>query len=109
MEMKKEQYDIELRSPMGWIKVKAGLVVDSETEFRGEVKLLGLTVPMEDCVKNDSTYQFRASPKLPFGVLEVTISADVHADGTVTGIANAPRHKPMEIRGQMAAPSASAE
>lgn len=95
-----EQYDIQLKSPMGWIKVKADLVVDSETEFHGEVKLLGLTVPMVDCVKNAFTYQFKASPKLPFGVLEVTITAEVHADGSVTGIANAPRHKPMEIKGQ---------
>ncbi len=100
MEANLEQYDIQLKSPMGWIKVKADLVVDSETEFHGEVKLLGLTVPMVDCVKNAFTYQFKASPKLPFGVLEVTITAEVHADGSVTGIANAPRHKPMEIKGQ---------
>ncbi len=99
-EVNHEQYDIQLKSPMGWIKVKADLVVDSETEFHGEVKLLGLTVPMVDCVKNAFTYQFKASPKLPFGVLEVTITAEVHADGSVTGIANAPRHKPMEIKGQ---------
>ncbi len=100
MEANLEQYDIQLKSPMGWIKVKADIVVDSETEFHGEVKLLGLTVPMVDCVKNAFTYQFKASPKLPFGVLEVTITAEVHADGSVTGIANAPRHKSMEIKGQ---------
>ena len=95
-----EQYDIQLKSPMGWIKVKADLVMCSETEFHGEVKLLGLTVPMADCSKNVSTYQFKVSPKLPFGILDVSISADVHADGSVTGVANAPRHKPMEIKGQ---------
>lgn len=100
MEANLKQYDIQLKSPMGWIKVKADIVVDSETEFHGEVKLLGLTVPMVDCSKTNATYQFKASPKLPFGVLEVTISADVHADGSVTGVANAPRHKPMEIKGQ---------
>ena len=100
MEAKHEQYDIQLKSPMGWIKVKADLVLDSEMEFHGEVKLLGLTVPMMDCSKAGDTYQFKASPKLPFGVLEVNISADVHADGSVTGVANAPRHKPMEIKGQ---------
>ena len=100
METNREQYDIQLKSPMGWIKVKADLVVDSETEFHGEVKLMGIVVPMTDCVKSTMTYQFKVSPKLPFGVLEVTISADIHADGTVTGIANAPRHKPMEIKGQ---------
>ena len=100
IEVNHEQYDIQLRSPMGWIKVKAGLIMDTETTFHGEVKLMGITVPMADCVKSGASYQFKASPKLPFGVLEVTISADVHADGSVTGVANAPRHKPMEIKGR---------
>lgn len=100
IEANHQQYEIQLRSPMGWIKVKAGLVLDSETDFHGEVKLMGLTVPLEDCSRTGETYQFKASPKLPFGVLEVTISADVHDDGSVTGVANAPRHKPMEIKGQ---------
>ncbi len=102
MEKNREQYDIQLKSPMGWIKVKANLVADSETEFHGEVKLLGVTVPMVDCVKNAFTYQFKVSPKLPFGVLEVTITAEIHDDGSVTGVANAPRHKPMEIKGERA-------
>ena len=100
MEANYEKYDIQLKSPMGWISVKAALVMDSETEFHGEVRLLGLTVPMENCARTGAHYQFKASPKLPFGVLEVTISADVHADGSVTGVADAPRHRPMEIKGQ---------
>ena len=100
IEAKHEQYDIQLKSPMGWIKAIADLFVDSETEFHGEVKLMGVVVPMTDCSKNGETYQFKVSPKLPFGVLEVSISVDIHADGSVTGIGNAPRHKPMEIKGQ---------
>lgn len=95
-----QQYDIQLKSPMGWIKVKADIVVDSETEFHGKVKLMGIAVPMTDCSKNAAVYQFKVSPKLPFGVLEVAITAEVHDDGSVTGIANASRHKPMEIKGQ---------
>ena len=107
MEANHEQYDIQLKSPMGWITVKAGLVMDSETDFHGEVRLLGLTAPMTDCVKDGAHYQFKASPRLPFGVLEVAIAADVHEDGSVTGIADAPRHKPMEIKGRrLAAPAA---
>ncbi|MFR7745161.1 MAG: hypothetical protein ACLU3I_19410 [Acutalibacteraceae bacterium] len=35
------------------------------------------------------------------GVLRVEIEADIHEDGSVSGIANAPRHKPMEIKGQL--------
>ena len=94
-----ERYDIQLKSPMGWIKIYAELTVTSETAFRGEAKLLGQTVPLTDCVKNGRSYTFKAAPKLPFGVLEVDISADVHDDGSVTGVATAPRHRPMEIRG----------
>lgn len=100
MEAKHERYDIRLKSPMGWIKVMADLFVDPETGFHGEVKLMGVVVPMTDRSKNAETYQFKVCPKLPFGVLEVTISVDIHADGSVTGIGNAPRHKPMEIKGQ---------
>lgn len=37
------------------------------------------------------------------------IAADVSDDGTVTGIANAPRHKPMEIKGQLMRTAAYAE
>ncbi len=95
-----EQYDLELKSPMGWIKVKGDLFMDTETEFHGEATLMGLTVPLTDCSRNGSVYQFKASPRLPFGVLEVTILAVIHEDGTVTGTANAPHHRPMEIKGQ---------
>ncbi len=99
MEQKTEFYDIQLKSPMGWVKIKAELTTDSETTFHGEAKLMGFTVPLTDCAKNGTTYTFKASPKLPFGVLPVEITADIHGDGTVTGVANAPRHKPMEIKG----------
>ncbi len=96
-------YDIQIKSPMGWIKVKADLTEDSDTAFHDEVRLMGITVPMTDCEKCGQRYRFKASPRLPFGVLEVAIEAEVHADGSVTGTANAPRHKPMDIRGQRAA------
>ena len=79
IEANHQQYEIQLRSPMGWIKVKAGLVLDSETDFHGEVKLMGLTVPLEDCSRTGETYQFKASPKLPFGVLEVTMSTSTRS------------------------------
>jgi hypothetical protein len=100
IESESEQYDIQLKSPMGWIKVKAGLTPDTKNTFHGEAKLMGITVPITDCVKDGGNYRFKASPKLPFGVLDVTISADIHPDGSVTGVADAPRHKPMEIKGQ---------
>ena len=95
------QFDVQIKSPMGWVKVEAAIKVESETAFSGQAKLLGFTVELTDCVLAGDHVRFAASPKLPFGVLRVEIEADINADGSVTGIANAPRHKPMEIKGQM--------
>lgn len=95
----KENYTIQLKSPMGWIKINAALETADDC-FTGEAKLLGMTVPLTDCVKSGSNYSFKASPRLPFGVLEVSVNADINEDGSVTGIATAPHHKPMEIKGQ---------
>lgn len=95
------EIEVELKSPMGWIKVQALLKIASETEFSGNAKLMGFTVELTDCAKSGSHFSFVASPKLPFGVLRVEIEADIAEDGTVTGVANAPRHKPMEIKGQV--------
>lgn len=44
-----------------------------------------------------------STPKLPFGVLQVSIEVDIDGSGVVTGIANAPRHRPMPIKGQLTA------
>ncbi len=101
-------FEVQIKSPMGWIKVEASLSIKSETEFSGNARLLGFTVELTDCVKDGQHFRFAASPKLPFGVLRVEIEADVAEDGTVTGIANAPRHKPMEIKGQVASNAAAA-
>ncbi len=100
MEQNVKELDVKIKSPMGWIKVYAQ-INESETTFTGEAKLMGFTVELTDCVKNGSHYSFVASPTLPFGVLRVEIEADIAEDGQVTGIANAPRHKPMEITGQI--------
>lgn len=96
---KQDIYDIQLNSPMGWIKIIAAVTEMLETEFEGSVKLLGLTVPMANCRKDGAVYSFSASPKLPFGVLDVQITAKVGEDGSVTGAATAPRHRPMEVMG----------
>ncbi len=93
--------DVQIKSPMGWIKIEAQLHIESETAFSGEAKLLGFTVPLTDCVRDGALFRFAASPKLPFGVLRVEIEATVAEDGAVAGVANAPRHRPMEITGQL--------
>ncbi len=93
-----QQFEIQLHSPMGWIKAIADLNTNG-SELSGSAKLLGQTVPLTSCTCEENHYHFTASPQLPFGVLEVTIDADIAADGTVTGTANAPHHRPMEIKG----------
>lgn len=95
-----EHYELQLKSPMGWIKVKATLTFESADSFCGEAKLMGITAVLTDCRKSGASYRFKASPKLPFGVLDVTIDADIHEDGSVSGTANAPLHKSMEIKGK---------
>ncbi len=101
-----EIYEIKLKSPMGWIKVNAQLQMQSETAFGGEVKLMGITAPIREGRKEGKRYQFAVSPKLPFGVLDVAIDVTVQPDGSVSGAANAARHKPMEIVGQRMAKAA---
>ncbi len=105
----KESYEIELKSPMGWITIKAELTLTSPNEFTGEAKLMGKSVPLTNCHKNGTHYEFQAAPRLPFGVVEVSVSADVQEDGSVSGIADAPRHRPMEIRGKRTAAITAAE
>lgn len=95
-----ETYELKLRSPMGWIKAIAELEVGADDSIRGEARLMGIATPIQNGVKEGSHYRMSVSPKLPFGVLDVDIDAEVHPDGTVSGAANAARHKPMEITGQ---------
>ncbi len=100
-------FDVQIKSPMGWVKVDATIHILSEAAFTGQAKLLGFTVELTDCVLDGSHVRFAASPKLPFGVLRVEIEADVHEDSTVSGLANAPRHKPMKIKGQLTGSAAA--
>ena len=95
------QIEAQIKSPMGWIKILGEISLQSETAFSGHASLMGFTVELTDCVKDGSHLCFAASPKLPFGVLHVEINADIAEDGTITGVANAPRHRPMEIKGKM--------
>uniref|UniRef100_UPI0006D27AC7 hypothetical protein n=1 Tax=Clostridium sp. NkU-1 TaxID=1095009 RepID=UPI0006D27AC7 len=84
---------------MGPIKVHVELEMDSETEFIGTAKLMGLTIPYKNGKINGDNYQFAITVKLPFGELPVEVDANLAADGTITGFAHAPNHKPMEIEG----------
>lgn len=94
-----KKFEAKIKSPMGPIKVHVELTMYTETEFGGTAKLMGLTIPYENGKVNGSSYQFGIQVKLPFGVLPVEVDANLAADGTVTGLAHAPNHKPMKIEG----------
>lgn len=47
--------DVQIKSPMGWVKVGATLTLTSETDFSGSAKLLGFTVALTDCSRSGST------------------------------------------------------
>lgn len=96
---KAKKFEATIKSPMGPILVYVELEVYSETEFSGTAKLMGSTIPCENGKVNGSSYQFGVQVKLPFGVLPVEIDANLADDGTLTGFANAPKHKPMKIEG----------
>lgn len=53
--------DVQIRSPMGWVKVEATLTLTSETDFSGSAKLLGFTVALTDCSRSGSHFRFAAA------------------------------------------------
>ena len=103
------QIDAQFKSPMGWVKAQVALTLLSDSSFSGHAKLVGATVELKECEKNGSHFHFTAAPKLPFGVFQVEVDADISEDGILTGIANVPRHKPMEIKGQIISSTASVQ
>lgn len=54
--------DVQIKSPMGWVKVEATLTLTSETDFSGSAKLLGFTVALTDCSRSGSHFRFAAAP-----------------------------------------------
>lgn len=53
--------DVQIKSPMGWVKVGATLTLTSETDFSGSAKLLGFTVALTDCSRSCSHFRFAAA------------------------------------------------
>ena len=53
--------DVQIKSPMGWVKVGATLTLTSETDFSGSAKLLGFTVALKDCSRSGSSFRFAAA------------------------------------------------
>lgn len=50
--------DVQIKSPMGWVKVGATLTLTSEIDFSGSAKLLGFTVALTDCSRSGSHFRF---------------------------------------------------
>lgn len=53
--------DVQIKSPMGWVKVEATLTLTSETDFSGSAKLLGFTVTLTDRSRSGSHFRFAAA------------------------------------------------
>ena len=60
-------FEVEILSPMGWVKVLANVAVTGETSFTGSARLLGFTVELTDCVRDGDHVRFAASPGCPSG------------------------------------------
>ena len=73
-------FEVQIKSPMGWVKVDASIHILSEAAFTGQAKLLGFTVELTDCVldgahvrvENDLTYYLPddSETKLALNVME---------------------------------------
>ena len=60
-------FEGEILSPMGWVKILAAITVTGDTAFSGTARLLGFTVELTDCVRDGDHVRFAAAPKLPSG------------------------------------------
>lgn len=94
--------DVQIKSPMGWIKVLVDVAMEEDNEhFHGTARLMGYSNDYTGGTTNGHDYVFDISVKLPFGKLDVHIDAAIEADGMITGSAIVPRRKPMEIKGHV--------
>ena len=96
----KQEYHVQFKSPMGWIKIIAVLEMEDETHFHGQAKLMGFSNAFSGGVRDKDHISFDICVKLPFGMLDVHIEADVAEDGSVSGVGIVPRRKPIEIKGE---------
>lgn len=95
-----QEYHVQLKSPMGWIKIIAIFQMEDGTHFHGKAKLMGFSNEFSGGVMEGDHLTFDIRVKLPFGPLDVHIEADVAEDGSVSGVGIVPKRKPMEIKGE---------
>ncbi len=58
-------FEGEILSPMGWVKILAAITVTGDTAFSGTARLLGFTVELTDCVRDGDHVRFAAAPSCP--------------------------------------------
>ena len=98
---KNYKVDAQIKSPIGWAKVEVNVACQEDMSLTGDLRIMGIRAEITEGKADGNTITFSAHPKLPFGVLDVTGKAEIAEDGSVKGTADAPHHKPMEIKGSV--------
>ncbi len=98
---KKYKVNAQIKSPIGWAKVDVNVACQEDMSLVGDLRIMGIKAEITEGKAEGNTVTFRAHPKLPFGVLDVTGTVEIAEDGSVKGSADAPHHKPMEIKGEV--------
>lgn len=98
---KNYKVDAQIKAPIGWVKVDVSATCQDDMSLTGELRIMGIKAEITEGKADGNCATFSAHPKLPFGVLNVTGKVEIDEDGSVKGIADAPHHKPMEIKGNL--------
>lgn len=98
---KNYKVDAKIKSPIGWAKVDVNVNCQDDMRLRGDLRIMGIKAEIKEGIAEGNKATFSAHPKLPFGVLDVTGTVEIAEDGSVKGTADAPHHKPMEIKGNV--------
>ena len=100
----KQQYEIEVKAPVGGIKAIVDITREGENAFHGKTQIMG-----KECVfdkgqiNNVNNFLFHVTVPLPFGKLELDVNVVVDEEGQIKGEGVAPRRKPMCIVGKRVA------
>ena len=98
---KKYKVNAQIKSPIGWAKVDVNVSCQDDMSLTGNLRIMGIKAEITEGKADDNKVSFSAHPKLPFGVLDVAGMVEIAEDGSVKGSADAPHHKPMEIKGEV--------
>lgn len=101
---KKQQYEIEVKAPIGMIKAIVDITREGENTFHGKTQIMGKECVFEEGqIKEGNNFLFHVTVPLPFGKLELDVNVAVDEEGIILGEGIAPRRKPMCIVGKRVA------